>query len=271
DVQCWGDNSGGQLGLGDSLNRGDEAGEMGDQLPFVDLGTGVTVSSLAVGSRHACAVIENGFVKCWGNNNGGQLGYEDQTPRGAGIVSDGVGAMGDSLPVVDLGTDQRAIAVGAGFFHSCALLYSGDVKCWGFGESGQLGQGSNESIGHAPDTMGDNLAPVDLGTGRTAVAVALGGAHTCAVLDDESIKCWGLNTLGVLGLGDTITRGVGAGEMGDNLPEVPLTFGAGLGEAVSNVFAGMSHSCVSGTEGSLACFGYNDVGQVCGSCVNMCL
>lgn len=61
-----------------------------------------------------------------GNNNGGQLGLEDRNPRGSGIF-----AMGDELPFVDLGTGQQAIAVAAGFFHTCALLETGDVKCWG--------------------------------------------------------------------------------------------------------------------------------------------
>lgn len=87
------------------------------------------------------------------------------------------------------------------------------------------------------------------------------------MLDDESVKCWGLNSLGSLGVGDTVSRGMSAGDMGDNLPEVPLTFGNGLG-GVSNVFAGMSHSCVSGTEGGLVCFGYNNMGQVCFSRVH---
>ena len=61
-----------------------------------------------------------------GNNDGGQLGYEDELPRGTGSET-----MGDSLPVVDLGRDQRASAIASGFFHTCALLYTGDIKCWG--------------------------------------------------------------------------------------------------------------------------------------------
>lgn len=63
-----------------------------------------------------------------GNNDGGQLGYEDALPRGTG---EGAGVMGAGLPVVDLGRDQRAIAVAAGFFHTCAMLYTGVIKCWG--------------------------------------------------------------------------------------------------------------------------------------------
>lgn len=64
--QCWGDNDGGQLGLGDTLDRGDNEFEMGDDLAFVDLGEGVNATSIAVGSKHACAVVGDGDVKCWG-------------------------------------------------------------------------------------------------------------------------------------------------------------------------------------------------------------
>ncbi|CAN0548865.1 unnamed protein product, partial [Ectocarpus sp. 12 AP-2014] len=75
------------------------------------------------------------------------------------------------------------------------------------------------------------------------------------------LKCWGGNSLGSLGLGDAIPRGTGPGETGDNLESVPLTFGDGEG-AASNVFAGSFHSCVTGSEGGLACFGYNVLGQL---------
>ncbi|CAM9579206.1 unnamed protein product [Ectocarpus sp. 6 AP-2014] len=255
-LKCWGENEGGQLGLGDTLTRGNATGQMGDNLPFVDLGDEVLVSSVALGAKHTCAVVGDGDVKCWGNNDGGQLGYEDTTARGIAV-----GQMGDLLPAVDLGTKQRAIAVAAGFFHTCALLYTGDIKCWGFGSSGQLGQGSNSSIGNAVDSMGDNFGPVDLGADRTAIAVSLGGTHSCAALDDSTVKCWGGNGVGSLGLGDWLNRGLDPGEMGDNLPTVGLSFGPGLG-AASNVFAGRFHTCVSGAEGDLACFGLNSGGQL---------
>eukprot|EP00752_Nemacystus_decipiens_P003306 g3060.t1 len=257
-LKCWGRNTEGQLGLNDTLNRGEGTTEMGDNLPLVDLGTGVVVTSVALGEAHTCAVIDDGDVKCWGDNEGGQLGYEDVTPRGTGS---GEGLMGNSLPVVDLGRGQKAIAVAAGFFHTCAMLYTGVVKCWGFGSSGQLGQGTNASVGNAPDTMGDNLLAVDLGTGRAAIAVSLGATHSCAALDDATLKCWGGNERGSLGLGDIFNRGTLSGEMGDNLLPLALTFGTGEG-SVSNVFAGRYHTCVSGTEGGLACFGINNGGQL---------
>ena len=120
--------------------------------------------------------------------------------------------------------------------YSCAILYGGVIKCWGGNDYGKLGLGDLSNHGDASaDQMGDNLPVVDLGTGRTAkmISASTGGAHTCAVLDDDSVKCWGWNDSGQLGLGDTSNRGDGPGEMGDNLPVVDLgtyvgNYGRGL-------------------------------------------
>ena len=65
--------------------------------------------------------------------------------------------------------------------------------------------------------MGNYLLAVDLGSGKTAKAIAAGNQHTCAILDNSSIKCWGSNASGQLGLGNTINRGDNSSEMGDNL------------------------------------------------------
>jgi alpha-tubulin suppressor-like RCC1 family protein len=76
--------------------------------------------------------------------------------------------------------------------------------------------------GDAAGEMGDNLLAVGLGNGRTATSIRAGALHTCALLDDSSLKCWGRNDSGQLGLGDTNHRGDVAGEMGDNLPVVDV-------------------------------------------------
>src|SRR3546814_2120886 len=76
--------------------------------------------------------------------------------------------------------------------------------------------------------MVDNLPAVDLGANRTALTIAAGNSHTCAVLSDRSLKCWGLGGSGQLGLGTTITQGDESGEMGDSLPIVDLGTGPAL-------------------------------------------
>ncbi|MGE3466462.1 MAG: choice-of-anchor Q domain-containing protein, partial [Pyrinomonadaceae bacterium] len=128
------------------------------------------------------------------------------------------GQMGDALAPVALGTGRTAVAIRSKFNHTCALLDDASVKCWGWNITGQLGLGDTADRGDAAAEMGDALPAVSLGTGRTALSVTTGITHTCARLDDGSLKCWGQNDRGQLGLGDNVTRGDGAGEMGDALP-----------------------------------------------------
>ena len=114
------------------------------------------------------------------------------------------------------------IPITAGSAHSCYMLDNGSVKCWGKNNLGQLGLGDTSNRGDNSSEMGDNLTIVDLGTGRTATAIEAGDNHTCAILDNASVKCWGSNASGQLGLGHTSNRGDNSGEMGDDLPAISL-------------------------------------------------
>lgn len=251
-VKCWGDNETGQLGLGDTLARGDQANEMADNLPVVALGTGRRALELAVGDRHVCARLNDGSVKCWGDGSAGQLGLGDMAARG-----DQAGEMGDNLPAVDLGAGRIAVAIRAGAAHTCALLDNGAVKCWGSNGNGELGLGDTSHRGDQPGEMGDWLPTVDFGPGRWAVELTAGSTHTCARLDDGSVRCWGQNLHGALGLGDTENRGERPGEMGAALPVVDL--GAG---GIAELAAGGHFTCARFESGRVACWGRNDSGQL---------
>jgi len=135
---------------------------------------------------------------------------------------DGAGEMGATLPSVSLGPGRTALRLAAGSFHTCARLDDGSVKCWGQNGNGQLGVGDTLNRGDGPGEMGLLLPSVDLGAGRTALTLSGGFAHTCAKLDDGTVKCWGGNVNGGLGLGDTQHRGDNPGEMGAALPAVQL-------------------------------------------------
>ena len=210
DVVCKGTGSAGELGRDPS---GDVQPMPPEGYPVVDLGTGLSAQEVALGDFHTCALLDNGDVKCWGANTYGQLGQGDTSNRG--LLP---GQLGDALLPVPLG--QAAIAITAGRNHSCALLEDGSVKCWGRNDVGQLGIGSTDNIGDAPGEIAA-LAGVSLGTGRTALAID-GGSHTCALLDNGGLKCWGANEGGQLGQGDTSNRGVAAGQLGDALLEIDL-------------------------------------------------
>ncbi|CAM9239985.1 unnamed protein product, partial [Choristocarpus tenellus] len=102
---------------------------------------------------------------CFGNNDWGQLGVGDNSSRGSSIE-----LLGDALPSVDFGAGMQAMAVSAGLWHTCALLETGTVKCWGRNEHGELGQGDTVPRGLSPLDMGDNLTPIDLGSDSTGAA-----------------------------------------------------------------------------------------------------
>jgi hypothetical protein len=226
---------------------------MGDNLPAVDLGTGRTATAIASSDNGTCALLDNGSVKCWGNNSSGQAGF-----GGGQGIGDEPNEMGDNLPAVPLGTGRTATAIAAGAEHYCALLDDATVKCWGRNTSGQLGQGDTANRGGNPVNMGDNLPAISLGTGRTATAVAAGGNHSCALLDNETVKCWGAGGSGAIGTGDTSNRGDGADEMGDHLPPISL----GAGRTVTAIAAGGHHNCALLDDGTVKCWGMGSSGEL---------
>ena len=124
------------------------------------------------------------------------------------------------LPSIDLGTGRTATAIAVGGNHSCALLDNASVKCWGYNGNGQLGIGNKTNMGSNTGSMAV-LPTVNLGTGRTATAISISNYHSCALLDNASVKCWGRNTYGELGIGNTTQMGTGSGEM-DVLPSIDL-------------------------------------------------
>ena len=219
-IKCWGSGLYGRLGYEDSTNRGDTTGQMGDSLPAVSLGTGRTALQITVGSQHSCALLDNFSVKCWGRGNYGQLGIGSTA-----TIGDGAGEMGDSLVAVAFASGRSARAIAAGSNHTCALLDNASVVCWGRGTYGQLGQGATANIGHSSSATVATTLAIDLGSGRTALALSAGDAHTCAILDNATVKCWGFGGNGRLGTGATNNLGDGASEMGNSLAVVDV--GAG--------------------------------------------
>ena len=250
-VKCWG--AAGLLGLGGGTNHGKDPNSMGDNLPAVDLGANRTALELTAGGWHTCARLDDDSVKCWGDNGTGQLGLGDIETRG-----NQPGEMGDLLPTVDLGTGRTAHELSASLFHTCARLDNDSVKCWGAGNFGQLGLGDITIRGNEPGEMGDALPTVNLGTGRTALDIETNSDHTCARLDNNTVKCWGYNNAGQLGLGDNNNRGDEPGEMGDALPVVAL----GSGRTAQSLAIGFFHSCARLDNNSLKCWGYNAQGQL---------
>ena len=183
-LMCWGKNDVGQLGVLKLPNTA-----VTSPVGPVDLGSGRTAKALSLGSSHTCAILDDDTLKCWGNGGySSPLGYGDQTSRTAP----------EATAVVNLGSGRTAKAISAASSHTCAILDDDTLKCWGRGAFGMLGYG-DETSRTAPEAT----AVVNLGTGRTAKAVSAGSSYTCAILDDDTLKCWGRNENGKVGVGSS--------------------------------------------------------------------
>jgi alpha-tubulin suppressor-like RCC1 family protein len=189
-VRCWGSSYNGYLGYGNLV----DVGEYITPAQVGDVNVGGPVKQIAVTETHTCALLTNGKVRCWGESDVGQLGYgntnnigDDETPASAGDV--------------DVGGDVQQIAVGGA--HTCALLTSGEVRCWGFGISGQLGYGNLNNIGD--DETPASAGSVDVGAAVRQISV--GGLHTCVVTTSGGVRCWGDGGAGALGYGNRRTLG----------------------------------------------------------------
>ena len=166
-------------------------------------------------------------------------------------VGDGAGASVASTPVINLGDGRTALALAAGDAHTCAILDDYSVKCWGSAGNGRLGTNDTVDVGDGSGPTVASLAAVDLGTGRSARAITAGAAHTCALLDNSSVKCWGNGAEGRLGYENANDLGDDVGEVSNSLPALSL----GSGRTVLAISAGALHTCAVLDNATLKCWG----------------
>ncbi len=267
-VKCWGANTDGQIGDNTTDNK---------TAPTDVSGLTSGVIAVTAGSGHTCALLDTGAVKCWGNNDRGQIG--DNTTV-------------DKLVPTDVsGLTSGVTAISAGTNHTCALLATGGVKCWGFNGSARLGDG----------TATDRSVPTDVsGLTSGVTAISAGDLHSCALLATGGVKCWGSNVAGQLGDNSTngrlvptdvsgLSSGVTAisaggyntcallatgavkcwgdnfnGSVGDNTNANKLvpTDVSGLSSGVTAISTGLAHTCALLSTGGVKCWGGNTSGQV---------
>ncbi len=287
-VVCWGYGFYGQLGYDDASSVGDGGTTFTGYPPNqsvasvgpVNLGPGRTAVAISAGYEHTCAILDDGKVRCWGNGFNGRLGYGN-----VGNVGDGCGPppQGSSMPPpcpdstaspprvfdpsvasvgpVDLGGGHKAKAISAGRVHTCAIRDDGNVVCWGYGGDGRLGYGNSTGVGDggSGDPSVASAGTVDLGPGHTAKAISAGETHTCAILDDGTVRCWGYGANGQLGYGNT-------NNVGDGLPGDPSVASAGPvdvgGHTAVAISAGNAHTCALLDNGSVRCWGLGAYGQL---------
>lgn len=235
-VRCWGYGGSGALGYGNAFSIGD------DETPASagDVDVGGEAIQITAGTYHTCALLAAGGVRCWGNAAHGQLGYgntvsigDDETPASAGDV--------------DVGDDVAEISSHAD--HTCALLSTGAVRCWGRGLEGALGYGNTDRVGddETPASAGD----VAVGAEATQIHARL---HTCAVLANAAVRCWGPSYYGALGYANTSW-------IGDD--EIPASAGSvDVGGPVVQLTLGDLHTCALLESGEVRCWGAFAKGQL---------
>jgi alpha-tubulin suppressor-like RCC1 family protein len=177
-VQCWGLGGDGELGNGATVDQSTPV----DAQPISD-----QVTQIAAARGHTCAIrASDGAIVCWGKNDNGQLGTGDlATPH-------------YSFPVLTQPLRHGAVQVAAGGDTTCALLQNGDVYCWGDNSGGQIGQ---------PPAVQKSAAPLLVTLDLPATSIAVGDGHACAIVNDGSMRCWGNDMSGQLGIGEvTVTR-----------------------------------------------------------------
>jgi alpha-tubulin suppressor-like RCC1 family protein len=186
---------------------------------------------VAAGNQHSCVLSDQGAVYCWGANDEGQLGDGTQTDSSTPVES------------LSLGRGRYAVSLAAGDEHTCAILDNGSVKCWGDNSYGQLGDGSYTSSG-SPRLVSN------LSQGRTAVSIQAGATHTCAVLDNGSIQCWGNNQYRQLAI------------TGNSAYNNPVTPSLPVNLTVHGLALGDDHTCVLAETGRVMCWGDSTNGQM---------
>jgi alpha-tubulin suppressor-like RCC1 family protein len=232
-VRCWGLGDNGQLGLASTASIGDD--EHPALVGAVNLG--VAATAVTAGGRHSCAILTGGSVRCWGDGVYGALGNG---------LSDDIGddEQPSTAPVVNLGAGRTATQIAAGSSHTCALLDNATVRCWGRNSDGQLGYGDRDAR-FEPSTTA-----VSFGAGLTAVAIAAGGNHSCAILSNGSLSCWGDGQYGALGTGV---------DENDRLTPTPVA----IGGDVTAIDVGSGHGCaIMATTNALRCWGFGEYGQL---------
>ena len=232
-VWCWGNNVNGELGDGTSEGRATKGAALGVE--------GAT--QIAAGEAHTCARLGKGSVMCWGRDDQGQLGGAGAAPPSnptahpmtmKSLTQTGVAVV---IPSLDL----TSLALGGNT--TCGLQRSGSIACWG-----ALAIDAEPSIPGKKTTPRPTPKPKPVAGLKSVTAVALGGDHSCALLQDGSVTCWGDNEKGQLGDGSAAKKH----------PPAKVKGLAGVIE----VALGSEHTCARLDSRTVQCWGSNAAGQL---------
>jgi len=268
-VKCWGSNSNWQLGNTELNTQSKKASSTAVDVNVADL-QGVKAISISVGNTYSCALLEAGYIKCWGNRpNGfstsnlsaitdkGPIQLATASAHACAVVENNKiqclgnsddGKLGHTHNTEQVVTDiDNALLVSSKGDHSCALLDNGRVRCWGYNLKGQIGNGdggSAISTVKIPDTNVIQLSEV--------VSLSSGEQYNCAVTLGGQVKCWGNNDNGQLGFTSTGSY---------KRQFSPRVAASGISTAIE-VSVSQYHSCARLNNDDIYCWGQNDLGQL---------
>jgi alpha-tubulin suppressor-like RCC1 family protein len=235
-VYCWGLGNHGQLGDGTVTSH--------SYVPVEVTAAGTDNVQIASGSDHICTRARSGQVRCWGDDSVGQIGVGQ-----AGAVSCSAINKCQPSPKVVSALGTSAIDVAAGQNHTCAFTSNGALDCWGSNNDGEIGPGGGMCLAASCKIGPSALTAI----GTTAVAVAIGWYHLCALQGDGSVWCWGQN-VGQLGNGTVATA-----SPYDVPTPAPV---AALGTGARAITAGAQHTCAIAADGNAYCWGTNESGEL---------
>lgn len=236
-VLCWGRNIEGQLG---------NATFTSSNLPVQVFGVS-TASSVSAGGAHACARLDNSTIQCWGSNTLNQLGSIGliTAPRNTPVTVTGI---------------TTAVSVSAGAGHNCAdVTGPSRVRCWGDNFSGQLARSWTEQFFPDPP-LTTSAEALNVPNITTPDGAAAGYAHSCTLLTDNTISCWGENFDGQLGNGSVIGFIHPHPSASATSTIVPVAVSSI--NSAKQVATGQFHSCALLLNGTVRCWGKNSSGQL---------
>jgi alpha-tubulin suppressor-like RCC1 family protein/WD40 repeat protein len=215
-----------------------------NQIPVVEINSSgrepQNFPYIAAGAGHTCMLTTSGRVECWGANQFGQLGGGDgpytAVEEGPSVEISGANSW---VKANVRGIPGKTIAIAAGYYHNCALVETGEIFCWGLNDEGQLGDNT---------LVNSNVAVSVKGLAAKAKFITAGAKHTCALLEDERVMCWGENTEGQLGSGD------------DQSSPSPVNV-SGLHSTTVQLEAGLVFTCALTQDGDIYCWGNGDNGR----------
>lgn len=205
-VRCWGHNDFAQLGyVAQSRNDGDqdrallvsEAPANKGNVPIVtpeEFKAGTRAIEVAAGGDRSCAILNNGRVRCWGENRWQKLGYPTEK-------FEKISTLKSPAELGDIRLNGSATMLAMSEIHTCSLMASGDLFCWGSNETGQLGNPAIRTTERAEAWPLTAVAWRDHGETARITGIALGSGHSCALLSSGKMRCWGLAFDGQVGTG----------------------------------------------------------------------